>query len=51
MKNIAVDGNDLKEMGIFGKEIGEMLSYLLEKVIENPEINEKETLIEMAKTK
>lgn len=49
VKNLAINGNDLKEIGIFGKEIGEVLNALLEKVIENPELNEKETLIEIVK--
>ena len=49
VKNLAVNGNDLKEMGFSGKKIGEVLNMLLEKVIENPELNEKEKLIEIIK--
>lgn len=49
VKNLAVNGNDIKEMGFSGKEIGEVLNMLLEKVIEKPELNEKEKLIEMIK--
>lgn len=49
VKNLAVNGNDIKEMGFSGKEIGKVLDVLLEKVIENPEINEKEKLIEIIK--
>ena len=51
VKNLAVNGTDLKEIGIFGKEIGDTLNFLLEKVIENPELNEKEKLIEIVKLK
>ena len=47
VKNLAIDGNDLKEMGIFGKEIGVVLNTLLEQVIENPELNKKEKLTEI----
>ncbi len=49
VKNLAVNGNDLKEMGIFGEQIGKVLDELLEKVIEKPELNEKEKLIEIIK--
>lgn len=49
VKNLAIDGNDVKALGITGKKIGEVLNILLEKVIENPELNEKEKLIEIVK--
>ena len=39
----------MKELGYEGKQIGEILNILLEKVIENPELNEKEKLIEIVK--
>lgn len=47
--DLAIDGNDLKRMGYEGKEIGEILKDLLEHIIENPEDNEKEKLIQIAK--
>ncbi|MBO5733794.1 MAG: CCA tRNA nucleotidyltransferase [Clostridia bacterium] len=49
VKNLAINGNDLKELGFYGKEIGRVLDLLLEKVIENPKLNEKDKLIEMIK--
>lgn len=49
VKNLALNGNDLKELGFTGKKIGEVLNFLLEKVIENPELNEKEKLKEIIK--
>lgn len=50
MKDLQVNGKDLIEIGIQnGKEIGATLQYLLEKVIENPEYNQKEVLLAMAK--
>ncbi len=49
IKNLDINGNDLKELGYEGKQIGEVLNILLEKVIENPELNEKEKLIEIVK--
>lgn len=47
---LAIDGNDVIELGYpQGKIIGEILDYLLEKVLEDPKLNEKEKLIEMIK--
>lgn len=46
LKDLKINGKDLIEIGFNkGKEIGEILNYLLEKVIENPELNKKEELI------
>lgn len=49
VKSLKINGNDLKELGYEGKKIGEVLNFLLEKVIENPLLNEKEKLIEIVK--
>jgi tRNA nucleotidyltransferase (CCA-adding enzyme) len=50
VKDLAVTGNDLMEIGFKkGKLIGTALKELLDVVIENPEFNEKEKLIEVAK--
>ncbi len=49
IKSLAVNGNDLIALGFSGKEIGEVLNELLKKVIDNPELNEKETLIKIIK--
>ena len=49
---LAINGYDVVELGYKeGKIIGEILDYLLEKVLEKPELNEKEKLIEMIKEK
>ncbi len=46
LKDLAVTGRDLLEAGMCpGKEIGDMLGKMLELVIENPELNEKEALM------
>ncbi len=47
IKELAVDGRDLiQEFSLKpGKEIGDMLKFLLDKVLENPEINSKEELL------
>lgn len=50
LKDLAVNGSDLIAAGFTpGKELGEVLSRLLELVIEEPEKNKIETLLEMAK--
>ncbi len=49
LKQLAVGGRDLIEAGISeGPVLGEVLSHLLERVIEEPERNEKEWLLEEA---
>ena len=49
LKELAVSGSDLIAIGIKpGKEIGEILNRLLEMVIENPELNQKEILLKKA---
>lgn len=49
VKDLAVNGNDIKALGGTGKKIGEILNALLEVVMDNPAQNEKEILIEIAK--
>ena len=47
-----INGNDLLKIGFKeGKIIGEVLEYLLEKVMENPSINKKEKLLKLAQKK
>lgn len=47
LKDLAVTGRDLIEAGMTpGKEIGEKLNELLELVLEEPELNKKERLLE-----
>lgn len=49
LQELELDGNDLKFLGYQGKEIGEILNYLLDKVLEEPELNNKETLLKLVK--
>lgn len=50
LKSLAVNGRDLMQLGIpAGKELGRILKELLECVIEDPAMNNKERLIETAK--
>lgn len=46
LKDLAVTGKDLMEQGMQpGKELGEMLHYLLDLVLEEPQLNNKEKLL------
>jgi tRNA nucleotidyltransferase (CCA-adding enzyme) len=48
IKNLKVNGRDLIQLGISqGKEIGVILEQLLDIVLDNPKLNEKEKLIEI----
>jgi len=51
IKDLKVNGNDLmQELSIpAGRKIGEILNKLFEQVLENPELNNKEQLLKMAK--
>lgn len=52
LKNLKINGGDLISMGFRkGKKLGETLKYLLDVVIENPALNEKDELIKLAKVK
>lgn len=53
LKTLAVSGKDLiTGVGMQpGRELGEMLQYLLELVVENPELNHRETLLKEAAEK
>ena len=49
LKDLAINGNDLKELGLSeGKQIGQILKQLLDRVIENPDINYRENLMYIA---
>jgi len=49
--DLDIDGNDLKELGLSGKEIGTTLNMLLEKVIDEPSLNKKDSLIGLINSK
>lgn len=48
LKDLKVNGNDLASLGFKGREIGQMLSALLEAVIDKKVVNEKEALLDFA---
>ena len=48
LKGLAVTGKDLLAAGVEpGRAVGEALQVLLEQVLEHPEYNKKEILLEM----
>ena len=51
LSELAINGQDLKEIGYQeGKEIGRILNYILTKVLVQPELNDREKLLDLAKS-
>lgn len=51
IKALNISGTELIEIGLKGKQIGEMLNYLLGMVIKDEAVNNKQKLIKLAKEK
>lgn len=52
VKDLALRGTDLMELGIpEGREIGNILHQLVEFILDDPELNTKESLLEIVRTK
>jgi tRNA nucleotidyltransferase/poly(A) polymerase len=50
LEGLAIDGNDLRKAGMNpGPQMGEVLRRLLERVIEDPELNERTMLLDLAR--
>lgn len=49
LKHLAISGDDLLALGLKGQELGEMLKFLLDYVMEYPDNNRREILIDLAK--
>ena len=49
ISDLAINGFDLMKLGFQGKEISDMLDTLLDEVINNPSLNNRETLLKMSK--
>ena len=47
MNQMTVNGNDVREHGFEGKEIGTVLSELYQKCLENPKLNDRGSLLEI----
>ena len=48
LSDLEINGNDLKDIGFKGKDIGEALDYLYHECLEAPTLNKKDMLIQMA---
>ena len=49
IKDLAVNGKDVADLGAKGKAIGEVLDALLEVVIDDPALNSREALLALAR--
>lgn len=47
VRHLAVTGDDLIELGLRGRELGEMLDFLLDYVMDYPENNRRELLLQL----
>ena len=50
LRQLAVNGHDMQALGLDGAAIGEMLSYLLDAVLDDESRNRRETLLRLART-
>lgn len=48
VKDLNINGNDLNEIGLKGRIVGVVLDKILNRVLENPSLNERQTLISLA---
>ena len=49
LKDLKINGNDIKALfNVQGKTIGNILSFLLEEVLEDPSLNDKDKLVNLA---
>jgi tRNA nucleotidyltransferase (CCA-adding enzyme) len=47
--DLAVSGSDLESLGASGPRIGQMLAELLDRVLEDPALNTKDRLLDLAR--
>jgi hypothetical protein len=47
--DLAIGGSDLQDLGLKGPRIGETLATLLDRVLEDPDRNRRETLMALAR--
>lgn len=52
LREMDINGNDLIALGMKpGRQIGELLAYLLEQVLDRPELNDKDLLLDLARAR
>jgi tRNA nucleotidyltransferase (CCA-adding enzyme) len=47
--DLAISGTDLVALAVTGPKVGEILGHLLDRVLERPELNDRDTLLAMAR--
>jgi tRNA nucleotidyltransferase (CCA-adding enzyme) len=47
--DLAVNGSDLRTLGAVGPRIGQVLGALLDRVLDDPSLNRRETLLALAR--
>jgi tRNA nucleotidyltransferase (CCA-adding enzyme) len=47
--DLAITGTDLQALGTSGPQVGETLAKLLDRVLENPALNKRDTLLSLAR--
>lgn len=47
--DLALNGTDIQALGVTGPRVGQILTELLERVLERPELNTREALLEIAR--
>ena len=48
IRNLKITGGELKNAGIEPQKIGKIMEYLLNRVIDTPDLNDRETLVSLA---
>ena len=51
VKDLAVNGHDMIALGLQGKDIGDMLNYLLDLVLDDAALNQTDTLMDISQKK
>jgi tRNA nucleotidyltransferase (CCA-adding enzyme) len=49
--DLAVTGRDLEALGLSGKQVGDTLAALLDRVLEDPSANDRERLLALARAR
>jgi hypothetical protein len=47
--DLAITGHDLEVLGAKGPRVGQMLGHLLERVLDDPALNTRDTLLDLAR--
>ena len=47
--DLAVSGDDIRQLGVAGPRVGEILGALLDRVLDDPSLNNRERLLELAR--